>query len=239
MSSDQHIRTAFDRDLDQLLAQMLRMGGLVEVAILEAAKSFETQDVQLADEVRAADRIIDDIEAQINEDVASIIALQAPAARDLRLLLSILKVAGNLERIGDYAKNMAKRTHLLLQLPNIENSSSSLRRLSREVQLMLKDSLDAYVQRDTELAKDVISRDNDVDELYNGLFRQFVTHMMEDPRNITACLHLHFIAKNIERMGDHVTSIAEQVVLVVTGQMPSESRPKGDRTSIDVTLSQD
>ena len=133
MSSDQHIRTAFDRDLDQLLAQMLRMGGLVEVAILEAAKSFETQDVQLADEVRAADRIIDDIEAQINEDVASIIALQAPAARDLRLLLSILKVAGNLERIGDYAKNMAKRTHLLLQLPNIENSSSSLRRLSREV----------------------------------------------------------------------------------------------------------
>ena len=103
MSSDQHIRTAFDRDLDQLLAQMLRMGGLVEVAILEAAKSFETQDVQLADEVRAADRIIDDIEAQINEDVASIIALQAPTARDLRLLLSILKVAGNLERIGDYA----------------------------------------------------------------------------------------------------------------------------------------
>ena len=104
---------------------------------------------------------------------------------------------------------------------------------------MLKDSLDAYVQRDTELAQDVIARDNDVDELYNGLFRQFLTHMMEDPRNITACLHLHFIAKNIERMGDHVTSIAEQVVLVVTGAMPSEDRPKGDLTSIDVKLSQD
>ena len=239
MGSDLHIRTAFDRDLEQLQAQMLRMGGLVEVAILDAAKSFETQDVGLADQVRLADRVIDDIEVKINEDVARIIALQAPTARDLRLLLSILKVAGNLERIGDYAKNMAKRTHLLLQLPNIENSSTSLRRLSREVRLMLKDSLDAYVQRDTEMAQDVIARDNDVDELYNGLFRQFLTHMMEDPRNITACLHLHFIAKNIERMGDHVTSIAEQVVLVVTGAMPSEDRPKGDLTSIDVKLSQD
>ena len=239
MGSDLHIRTAFDRDLEQLQAQMLRMGGLVEVAILDAAKSFETQDVGLADQVRLADRVIDDIEVKINEDVARIIALQAPAARDLRLLLSILKVAGNLERIGDYAKNMAKRTHLLLQLPNIENSSTSLRRLSREVRLMLKDSLDAYVQRDTEMAQVVIARDNDVDELYNGLFRQFLTHMMEDPRNITACLHLHFIAKNIERMGDHVTSIAEQVVLVVTGAMPSEDRPKGDLTSIDVKLSQD
>ena len=239
MSSDLHIRTAFDRDLEQLQAQMLRMGGLVEVAILDAAKSFENQDVELADQVRLADRVIDEIEVHINEDVARIIALQAPAARDLRLLLSILKVAGNLERIGDYAKNMAKRTHLLLQLPNIENSSTSLRRLSREVRLMLKDSLDAYVQRDTEMAQDVIARDNDVDELYNGLFRQFLTHMMEDPRNITACLHLHFIAKNIERMGDHVTSIAEQVVLVVTGAMPSEDRPKGDLTSIDVKLSQD
>jgi len=239
MGSDLHIRTAFDRDLEQLQAQMLRMGGLVEVAILDAAKSFETQDVGLADQVRLADRVIDDIEVKINEDVARIIALQAPAARDLRLLLSILKVSGNLERIGDYAKNMAKRTHLLLQLPNIENSSTSLRRLSREVRLMLKDSLDAYVQRDTEMAQDVIARDNDVDELYNGLFRQFLTHMMEDPRNITACLHLHFIAKNIERMGDHVTSIAEQVVLVVTGAMPSEDRPKGDLTSIDVKLSQD
>ena len=239
MGSDLHIRTAFDRDLEQLQAQMLRMGGLVEVAILDAAKSFENQDVELADQVRLADRVIDEIEVHINEDVARIIALQAPAARDLRLLLSILKVAGNLERIGDYAKNMAKRTHLLLQLPNIENSSTSLRRLSREVRLMLKDSLDAYVQRDTEMAQDVIARDNDVDELYNGLFRQFLTHMMEDPRNITACLHLHFIAKNIERMGDHVTSIAEQVVLVVTGAMPSEDRPKGDLTSIDVKLSQD
>ena len=110
--------------------------GIATVAVYSEADK-EARHVQLADEVRAADRIIDDIEAQINEDVASIIALQAPAARDLRLLLSILKVAGNLERIGDYAKNMAKRTHLLLQLPNIENSSSSLRRLSREVQLML------------------------------------------------------------------------------------------------------
>ncbi len=239
MNSTQHIRSAFDRDLEKLQAQMLKMGGMVETAILDAAKSFETRDLDLADQVRARDKVIDQIEAQINEDVTRIIALQAPAARDLRLLLSILKVSANLERIGDYAKNMAKRTHVLLQMPQIENSSVSLRRLSREVQLMLKDVLDSYVNRDVELALDVIVRDKDVDELYNGLFREFLTHMLEDPRNITACMHLHFIAKNIERMGDHVTSIAEQVVFAVTGEMPTEKRDKGDKTSTDLSMSQE
>ena len=239
MNSTQHIRSAFDRDLEKLQAQMLKMGGMVETAILDAAKSFETRDLDLADQVRARDKIIDQIEAQINEDVTRIIALQAPAASDLRLLLSILKVSANLERIGDYAKNMAKRTHVLLQMSQIENSSVSLRSLSREVQLMLKDVLDSYVNRDVELALDVITRDKDVDELYNGLFREFLTHMLEDPRNITACMHLHFIAKNIERMGDHVTSIAEQVVFVVTGEMPAEKRDKGDKTSTDLSMSQE
>ena len=117
------------------------------------------------------------------------------------------------------------------------NSHTALRRLSKDVQLMLKDALDAYINRDAELAMDVIARDTDVDELYTGLFREFLTYMMEDPRNITACMHLHFIAKNIERMGDHVTSIAEQVVFVVTGEMPKEKRDKADNTSTDVSLS--
>jgi phosphate transport system protein len=216
---------------------MLKMGGLVEAAILDAAKSFETNDIDLANEVRARDKAIDALEAEINEDVTRIIALQAPAASDLRTLLSILKVSANLERIGDYAKNMAKRTNVLLQMPMIENSPAALRNLSREVQLMLKDALDAYVRRDTDMAHDVISRDTDVDELYNSLFREFLTYMMEDPRNITACMHLHFIAKNIERMGDHVTSIAEQVVFLVTGEMPAEPRDKADQTSTNVNLS--
>lgn len=237
MNSNQHIRSAFDRDLDRVQAKMLKMGGLVEAAILDAAKSFETNDIDMANEVRARDKAIDALEAEINEDVTRIIALQAPAASDLRTLLSILKVSANLERIGDYAKNMAKRTNVLLQMPMIENSPAALRNLSREVQLMLKDALDAYVRRDTDMAHDVISRDTDVDELYNSLFREFLTYMMEDPRNITACMHLHFIAKNIERMGDHVTSIAEQVVFLVTGEMPAEPRDKADQTSTNVNLS--
>jgi phosphate transport system protein len=237
MNSNQHIRSAFDRDLDRVQAKMLKMGGLVEAAILDAAKSFETNDIDMANDVRARDKAIDALEAEINEDVTRIIALQAPAASDLRTLLSILKVSANLERIGDYAKNMAKRTNLLLQMPMIENSPVALRNLSREVQLMLKDALDAYVRRDTDMAHDVISRDTDVDELYNSLFREFLTYMMEDPRNITACMHLHFIAKNIERMGDHVTSIAEQVVFLVTGEMPAEPRDKADQTSTNVNLS--
>jgi phosphate transport system protein len=238
MNSSQHIRSAFDRDLDMIQAKMLKMGGLVEAAILDAAKSFESRDLELAQEVRARDKKVDALEAQINEDVTRIIALRAPAASDLRTLLSILKVAGNLERIGDYAKNMAKRTNVLLQLPLIENSPASLRRLAREVQIMLKDALDAYTQRDAEMGMDIISRDRDIDELYNALFREFLTYMMEDPRNITPCMHLHFIAKNIERMGDHVTSIAEQVVFVVTGELPGEPRDKGDVTSTDLDLSQ-
>ena len=237
MNSNQHIRSAFDRDLDRVQAKMLKMGGLVEAAILDAAKSFETNDIDLANDVRARDKAIDALEAEINEDVTRIIALQAPAASDLRTLLSILKVSANLERIGDYAKNMAKRTNVLLQMPMIENSPAALRNLSREVQLMLKDALDAYVRRDTDMAHDVISRDTDVDELYNSLFREFLTYMIEDPRNITACMHLHFIAKNIERMGDHVTSIAEQVVFLVTGEMPAEPRDKADQTSTNVNLS--
>ena len=239
MNNNQHIRSSFDRDLEKIQAQMLKMGGLVEQAILESAKSFETRDTELADLVRSRDKVIDQIEQKINEDVARIIALQAPAASDLRMLLSILKVSGNLERIGDYSKNIAKRTNVLLQMPQIDNSSVSLRRLSREVQMMLKDALDSYINRDADLAEDVIARDKEVDELYNGLFREFLTHMMEDPRNITACMHLHFMAKNIERMGDHVTSIAEQVVFLVTGEMPSEAREKGDKTSVDIGMSQD
>ena len=126
---------------------------------------------------------------------------------------------------------------MLLQLKDVENSQAALRRLSKDVQVMLKDALDAYINRDADLALDVISRDTEVDELYSGLFREFLTYMMEDPRNITACMHLHFIAKNIERMGDHVTSIAEQVVFVVTGEMPAEKRDKADNTSESIELS--
>jgi len=120
---------------------------------------------------------------------------------------------------------------VLVDQPQVGDSAAALRRMAREVELMLKDALDAYIQRDAELGADVIERDHEVDQMYNALFRQFLTFMAEDPRNITPCMHLHFIAKNVERMGDHVTSIAEQVVYLVTGNRPDEMRPKGDVTS--------
>ena len=229
---DQHIASAFDRDLEAVQAQIMKMGGMVEDAIRLGAQSLETRDEELAERVRANDKAIDALEDLINESAARVIALRAPTAIDLRLVLSVIKISANLERIGDYAKNMAKRTGVLASLPPVNDSAGSIRRMAQAVEGMLKSALDAYIQRDAELAMDVISRDEDVDQMYNALFREFLTFMMEDPRNITACMHLHFIAKNTERMGDHVTSIAEQVVYLVTGEHPEENRPKADTTSV-------
>ena len=232
-----HISSAFDRDLEAIQAQIMKMGGMVEAAILDAAKSLETRDLELAEQVRAGDKAIDKLEETINEEAARVIALRAPTAIDLRLILSVIKISAALERIGDYAKNMAKRTSVLADLPEVQGSQTALRRMAREVQGMLKDALDCYVQRDAAFAMKVIAQDADVDQMYNALFREFLTFMMEDPRNITPCMHLHFIAKNTERMGDLVTNIAEQVVYLVTGETPDEARQKEDRSSTDSSIS--
>lgn len=234
---NQHIVTSYERELEGIQAQIMKMGGMVEASIRDGARSLETRDEELAEQVRKGDKAIDALEEQISAEAARVIALRAPAASDLRVVLSVMRMSANLERIGDLSKNMAKRTSVLAQLLPIESSATSLRRMAREVELMLKDALDAYVRRDAELALDVIERDRDVDDMYNTLFREFLTFMLEDPRNITACMHLHFIAKNIERMGDHVTSISEQVVFLVTGKKPDEPRPKADRTSSDTAFS--
>lgn len=232
---DQHIASVYDRDLEAIQAHIMKMGGLVEAAIIDAANSLEARDEELASDVRRRDRMVDELELQINEEVTRLIALRAPTAVDLRTTLTVLKISGNLERIGDYAKNMAKRTTVLVQMSPIEGAQSDIRRMAQAVELMLKDALDSYIRRDVELAQDVRVRDGDVDQMYNGLFRQFLTYMMEDPRNITACMHLHFIAKNIERMGDHVTSIADQVIYLVSGELPTDMRPKNDRTAFVTT----
>ena len=232
----EHIASAFDRDLEGVQAQIMKMGGLVEQAILDAAQALETRDPELGDKVREGDKVIDKMDEHIHETAARIIALRAPQAVDLRVILSVMKISSDLERIGDLAKNMAKRNSVLMQLSSIDGASAALRRMAREVELMLKDALDSYIQRDAALARDVIQRDQDVDQMYNATFREFLTFMMEDPRNITACMHLHFIAKNTERMGDHVTSIAEQVVFLVEGELP-DARVKGDTTSLDKSLS--
>ncbi|SIS91275.1 phosphate signaling complex protein PhoU [Paracoccus saliphilus] len=236
INRDKHISSAFDRDLETIQAQVVKMGGMVEVAISDAATALDARDEELAEEVRRRDKAIDTLELQINEDAARLIALRAPTATDLRMVLAVMKIAASLERVGDYAKNMAKRTDVLTQMPVIDGSGMAIRRMSQAVSKMLQDALDSYIRRDGELAEDVRQRDLEVDQMYNALFREFLTHMMEDPRNITACMHLHFIAKNVERMGDHATSIAEQVIYLVTGELPDDSRPKASSVSSDAGI---
>lgn len=232
MTQDPHIATAFDRDLEAIQALITRMAGLVEDAILNAARALETRDEELADAVRQGDKAIDALEEQINLEAARLIALRSPTAADLRTVLTAMKIASALERCGDYAKNLAKRSNVLAQMPVIAGASGSIRRMAKVVQLQLKNVLDAYARRDADLAEQVRQGDLDVDQMYTALFREFLTHMMEDPRNISACMHLHFIAKNIERMGDHATGIAEQVIYLVTGTLPQEPRPKADNTAM-------
>jgi len=230
--NEQHIASAFDRDLEAIQAMIIKMGGLVEAAILDGARSLENRDIELAEKVRQGDKAIDALEERINDECARVIALRAPVSSDLRMVLSVNKLAGSLERVGDYAKNIAKRTTVLSEMRNVDGTGAALRRMARDVQSMLKETLDAFIARDADRALEVILRDEDVDQMYNAMFREFLTHMMEDPRNITACMHMHFIAKNIERMGDLVTNMAEQVVYLITGERPEEDRPKGDDTAL-------
>lgn len=230
MINEKHIVSSFDRDLEGVQAMVMKMGGLVEAAMLDAAQALDTRDEELAARVRANDSVIDAMEDQIQHECARLIALRTPTASDLRTVLSVMRIAGQLERCGDYAKNLAKRSLVLSQMPQIEGATGSIRRMSRTVVMQLKDALDAYIARDVRIAKEVRLRDQEIDQMYNGLFREFLTHMLEDPRNITTCMHLHFIAKNIERVGDHATGIAEQVIYLVKGSLPGEARPKADLT---------
>ena len=228
MNTDHHIATAFDRDLEGVQALVLRMGGLVEAALSDAAAALETRDEALAEQVRTGDAAIDALEEQVNAECIRLIALRAPAATDLRTVLTVMKIAASLERCGDYAKNLAKRSMVLAQMHTIEGAAGSIRRMARQVGLLLKDALDSFITRDVALAQSVRLQDRDIDQMYTALFREFLTHMLEDPRNITACMHLHFIAKNIERVGDHATTIAEQVIYLATGSLPSDPRPKAE-----------
>lgn len=228
---NEHISSAYDRDLEGMTTLIMKMGGLVEEAITNAAASLADRDVELAEQVRTADKVIDAMEHQINEEAARTIALRAPVSKDLRSVLTVLRLAASLERIGDYAKNIAKRTSVVVEMTPINGTDTALRRMAREVEQMLKDTLDSYLRGDAELAESVRQRDQEVDQMYNALFREFLTFMMEDPTNITACMHLHFMAKNIERIGDLTTNMAEQIIYLVTGEMPEEDRPKSDKTA--------
>ncbi len=225
--SEHHIASAFDRDLEGIQANLMRMGGLVESAIQNATKALIDRDPDLAAKVRVDDKKIDALDETIHAECARLIALRQPIASDLRTILGVMRIVANLERIGDYAKNLAKRTVVLLELPEVPGATGSISRMAREVQAMLTDALEATLKQDPKLAESVRHRDVEVDEMYVAFFRELVSFMLEDPRKITACMHFHFIGKNIERMGDHTVAIANQTIYQITGQMPSEKREKG------------
>ncbi|EFL87747.1 phosphate signaling complex protein PhoU [Ahrensia sp. R2A130] len=227
-----HIVKSFDADLTRIENLILEMGGLVESQITGALEALLAGDEERALEIRAADKAIDALESKVDEQALSVLALRQPMATDLRSVVCALKVAGNLERTGDYAKNIAKRTVVLADVKLPGSAPKTLKRMGALVQQMVADVLNAYVAKDLAMADELILRDEEVDQIHNTLFRELLTYMLEEPRNITPCMHLLFIAKNLERMGDHVTAIAEQIHYVVTGAMPTDDRPKADQTSV-------
>jgi phosphate transport system protein len=229
----EHLAKSYDQELDRLDKLLTQMGGMVEAQLSDAITALMKRDSSLAETVIGGDIRIDGINREVDEYVVRMLALRQPMAKDLRSIVAALRIGGDLERIGDYAKNVAKRTIALNQLPAVR-LTASIPRMGKLVQSIIKDVLDAFIERDADKAHDAWSRDEEVDGMYNSLFRELLTYMMEDPRNITPCTHILFIAKNIERMGDHATNIAETIYFVVHGVPMMENRPKGDTTSFTV-----
>lgn len=229
----EHIVRSFDEELEQLNEIVVRMGGLAEAQLSNSIQAVSRCDGDLADRVIESDGAIDELEQKLEDSAIKLLARRQPMANDLRAVVAALKIASDLERIGDYSKNIAKRAHALCQTPPVP-PASAIPRMARLVQSIIKDTLDAYIAGDAEKAIDVWMRDEEVDEMYTGLFRELLTYMMEDPRNITPCTHLLFIAKNIERMGDHATNVAETIHYKVTGRRMEGGRPKGDESSFQV-----
>lgn len=226
-----HIVKSFDDDLAEIDAIIAEMGGLAERQLADAVEALVRRDVELAQKVIDGDLRIDELESEVDDMTIRVLALRQPMAEDLRVVIVALKMAANLERIGDYAKNVAKRTMILATMDPVGNATQSVQRMAGQVQGMIKNVLDAYGARDIDKADDVRLRDEEVDLMHTSLFRELLTYMMEDPRNITACTHLLFVAKNVERVGDHVTSIAEYVHFLVAGDLPADERPKSDLSS--------
>ena len=232
-SAPDHIVKSFDDELKHLREAIVRMGGLAEAQLASAIEALIKRDVELADRVMESDQAIDELELEVNSSATRLLALRQPMAIDLREVVSAIKISSDLERIGDYATNVAKRAKVLTTIPAI-HSLHAVPRMARQVQTNIKDTLDAYVEGNAEKAVSVWHRDEEVDEMYTGLFREMLTYMMEDPRNITPSTHLLFIAKNIERMGDHATNVAETIHYLVTGELIEGGRPKGDASSFQV-----
>ena len=231
--STTHTVKAFDDELRSLNHMVARMGGRAESQLNSAITALVQRNADLASRVVESDKEIDAAEQQIAEHAVRTLALRQPMATDLRDIIGTLKISTDLERIGDYAANVAKRAIALSQMPAIRQSGP-IQRMGRLTQQLMKSVLDAFIERDVEIARKVWSGDAEVDEMYNSLFRELLTYMMEDPRNISACTHLLFIAKNIERIGDHATNIAEIIHFMVTGSYLIDTRPKSDSANFAI-----
>lgn len=225
-----HTVKAFDEELNALTQKIARMGGLAETQLSAAIQALMNNDLDLAAQVMEADDKVDDTEDSVNDAVVRLLALRAPVADDLRVIMSSLKISSALERVADHAASIAHRVQVLKDHAAVP-AAKTVGRLGWLVVELLKDSLDAYMNRDAERAMRVWERDEEVDALYSSLFRELLTYMMEDPRNITPCSHLLFIAKNLERVGDHATNLAEVTYFIVNGQRLGGERPKKDTTA--------
>ena len=226
----EHTVRSYAEELRRLRELIARMGGLAERQVADAALALVRRDTDLAAEVVQRDAAIDALEREVEAFCIRLLALRQPMGPDLRLIIAALKISHELERIGDYARNAAKRSIVLAELPAF-GSLNGFQRMSRMVQINLKDAIDALVNHDAAKADEVWANDEPVDEVYNGIFREMLTFMMEDPRNITAATHLLFVAKNLERIGDHATNIAETVHYAVRGESLPEDRPKADQSA--------
>ena len=225
----EHIIKSYDQELQRLDNTIAEMGGMAESQLAAAIDAVAKRDSDLATEVIENDAKVDELEHEVEGLVVRLLALRQPMARDLRQIVAALKTATDLERICDYAANVAKRSIVLNQTAPVK-PVYALPRMGTLCQGMVKDMLDAYVERDADKALAVWLRDEELDEMYTSLFRELLTYMIEDARNITSCTHLLFMAKNLERIGDHTTNIAETLYFLVHGKPLAQIRPKRDRT---------
>ncbi|MCM2291540.1 phosphate signaling complex protein PhoU [Allorhizobium sp. BGMRC 0089] len=226
-----HIYTVFDEELKYLMRRISEMGGLAEQMVSESVRALVNSDAGLAQKVISDDVIMDNAEREVGDKAIITIAKRQPLAADLREIIGALRIASDLERVGDLGKNNAKRVMAVQGSGVPRKLARGIEHLSELALTQLQEVLDVYTTRSAEKAKSIRDRDEEIDAIYTSLFRELLTYMMEDPRNITSCTHLLFCAKNIERIGDHATNIAETIYYMATGSQPEGERPKDDATS--------
>ncbi len=232
MEENAHIVSAFDKELAHIQDQISQMGEHAAAVLQTALKAVKNRDPVLAQQAIDMDKVLDDFELEIEEKATQIIALRQPMALDLRVLISAIKIATTLERIGDLGKNIARRALVLSDGKKLK-VTSSIEQMGRATRLQLKAIMAAHQTRDADLAVEIWENDVDIDEMYNTIFREVVTYMMEDSRKISAGSQLLFIAKNLERIGDHTTHISEMIYYVVHGKPLGDDRPKGEPLGLD------